>query len=163
MSTSATRAKGKAPSATPKTEARSGLFIGSWEIGSRLIGAPLLTVHLTFDAPSGAVSGIGQLAQPTSPPMHQSSRLDGDYTYLTVMPNTSHILITLTGYPVLWWPSNGGVGPVLMPNLRLRMVLEADWQSGTANFEYLDADGTWQRVESAQAQMLSNVDVAGQL
>lgn len=162
MSTSATRSKGKAATA-PMAGARTGLFIGSWEIGSKLVGAPQLTVHLTFDAPSGAVTGMGQLTQPTSPPLNQSSRLSGDYTYLTVMPNTSHILITLTGVPVLEWPPNGGVGPVMMPNLRLRMVLEPDWQSGTASFEYLDANGTWQRVESAQAQMLSNVDVAGQL
>ena len=160
MSASTTKARGKTAT-NPTTGQRTGLFIGSYTIGSMLPGAPLLTVHLTFAAPTGAVAGLGQVTQAVNPPLDIPSRLDGDYTYMTVMPDTSHILVTLTGHPVVNWPQFGGIGPVVAPNLNLRMVLDADWQRGTATFQYLTAAGTWEQVESATVQKITSVNVAG--
>lgn len=160
MSAPTTRSSTKG-GVSPTTSQRTGLFIGSWQVGTMLPGAPLLTVHLTFAAPSGSVSGIGQITQAVNPPLDQTSRLDGDYTYLTVMPDTSHILITATGYPAVSWPAHGGTGPIIPANLQLRMVLDADWQRGTATFQYLSPAGAWERVESATAQMAPTADVAG--
>jgi Domain of unknown function (DUF1842) len=126
-----------------------GLFIGSWEIGKESMpGAPTLTVDLMFDAPRSTVSGRGRLFQAVNPPLEVNSRCEGDYTYMTVMPHDTHILITLTGYPVTKWPQGGGVGPVLEPNLQVRMVLESDWRSGTATYSYRASDGEWHQVES---------------
>jgi len=140
---------------------RIGLFIGSWQIGTQQPGAATLKIHCTFDAPSGAVHGLGQLTQATNPPLDMASRLDGDFTYLTVMPDSSHVLVTLTGYPITQWPSHGGTGPVMLPNLSLRMLLASDWQTGTASMRYLLPNGSWQLVESAPVQFMSNVTLAG--
>ena len=142
-------------------ESGTDLFIGSWQIGSMMIGAPLLTVHLTFATQSGSVAGIGQITQPVNPPLEILSKIDGDFTYLTVMPDTSHILVTATGYPVIHWPPHGGIGPVLLPNLYLRMVLAADWQSGTATFRYAGAGGTWHVVESATVEAIKPIETTG--
>ncbi|GGK35163.1 hypothetical protein GCM10010124_29810 [Pilimelia terevasa] len=140
---------------------QGGLFIGSWQIGTRQAGAPTLSIHCTFDAASGSVHGLGQLQQSTDPPLDMSCRLDGDYAYLTVMPDASHIMLTLTGHPALHWPTPGGPGPMVQPVLNLRMVLAADWQTGTATFQYRRPDGRWERVESAPCQTITDAPLAG--
>jgi hypothetical protein len=160
MSAPAINTAGKAAAKSAMGQG-AGLFIGSWEIGTMLPGAPLLTIHLALAAPSGTVTGLGQITQAINPPLDITSRLDGDYTYLTVMPDASHILVTVTGYPVLNMPPGGGIGPVVAPNLNLRMVLDSDWQRGTATFSYLGPDGTWQRIESATAHISTSVSTAG--
>jgi Domain of unknown function (DUF1842) len=139
----------------------AGLFIGSWEIGTMLPGAPLLTVNLALAAPTGIVTGLGKITQATNPPLDVASKLDGDYTYLTVMPDASHILVTITGYPILNWPAHVGIGPVVNPNLSLRMVLDSDWQRGTATFSFQTPDGNWQKIESATAHISHSVHFAG--
>jgi Domain of unknown function (DUF1842) len=122
----------------------SGLFIGSWEIGNLgMPGAPILTVDLMFYAPMSTVTGHGRLSQAVNPPLEVDSRLSGNYTYMTVMPQSTHVLITLTGYPNTKW-----VGPVLEPNMEVRMVLEADWHTGTATYSYRSGDGEWSLIES---------------
>lgn len=136
------------------------LFHGSWRIGTMLPGSPLLTVHLTFAARSGCVAGFGQVTQATNPPLDVLSRLGGDFTYLTVMPDVTHVLVTATGFPVIDWPSHGGSGPVLPPNLSLRMVLTADWRGGTATFQYTAPDGTPVTIESATVELVGTMGPA---
>ncbi len=111
--------------------------------------------HLLFDAPRDAVSGYGRLSQAVNPPLEVNSRLEGEYTPLTVVPQSTHILITLTGYPVVTWPPHGGVGPVLEPNLHVRIALESDWKSGTATFSYRDSNGEWRQVKSVPVRELA--------
>ena len=128
---------------------KTGLFLACFEIGGEMPGAPLFAVHLSVYTPGEKVSGFGRITQTTSPPLDLATKLNGDYTYMTVMPNESHILVVATGYPPIDWPPNGGLGPVIPPNLQLRMVLTADWKSGTANYKYSAGDGTWQSVTDA--------------
>lgn len=126
-----------------------GLFLVSYAIGGAALAAPLLEATLTVDTPRESITGVSQVTQTTSPPLDLASRLTGDFTYMTVMPQQTHILVTATGYPQLKWPAHGGVGPALMANLSLRMVLEADWSGGTANYSYLDQQGEWRSVANA--------------
>ncbi|GAA2512393.1 DUF1842 domain-containing protein [Pilimelia columellifera] len=140
---------------------RAGLFIGSWTIDARQPGAPTVALHCTFDASSGAVQGLAHLIQAVSPPLDVSSRSEGDFTYLSVMPDSSRVLVTLTGYPVLQWRTHGGVGPAQLPNLHVRMLLDADWQRGAATVRYLSSTGGWLQVESAPVQVASDVTMAG--
>lgn len=79
---------------------------------------------------------------------------------MCVMPNTCHILVTATGYPIIHWPHGGGVGPVIPANVDLRMVLSDDWKSGTANYKYLDKSGTWQEVNDAPVKVVSGKSIA---
>jgi hypothetical protein len=59
------------------------------------------------------------------------------------------LVVVATGYPPVDWPPNGGLGPVIPPNVQLRMVLTADWKSGSANCKYSAGDGTWRSVSDA--------------
>jgi hypothetical protein len=119
-----------------------GLFLASYEIGSGMPGAPMLHVTMTVDTPGESIAGLSHVTQAVNPPLDVASRLSGDFTYMTVMPQRTSILVTATGYPQVSWPPHGGIGPVLPANLHLRMVLQDDWRAGTANVSYLLADGS---------------------
>jgi hypothetical protein len=124
--------------------APAGLFLARFEIGGDLPGAPLLAVTMTVSTPQQTLTGMSRVTQAVNPPVDVTSKLDGDYTYMTVMPNNTHILVVANGYPAL---------PVLQPNLQLRMVLDKDWQSGTANYRY-EVDGVWHEVTDAPVKQV---------
>ncbi|MGH2720910.1 MAG: DUF1842 domain-containing protein [Actinomycetota bacterium] len=142
-------------SGTTATSGRSdvGLFVASYDIGTRAPGAPSFAVHLTVSTPAEHVTGQGRITQAVNPPVDVSTALDGDFTYMTLMPDTSHILVTLTGHPIVNWPPGGGIGPVILPNVQLRMVLVEDWSSGTANYRDLTDDGTWRTVSNVPVRI----------
>ncbi|MEW6734634.1 MAG: DUF1842 domain-containing protein [Acidobacteriota bacterium] len=127
---------------------KTGLFVVSYDIGTDLIGAPLFKLHLSVYTPNKTVTGTGRITQTTNPPLDIATRVQGEYTYMTVMPNKSHILVTAVGYPIINWPAHAGIGPVIPPNVELRMVLEDNWSSGRAMYRYL-VDGSWHEVTDA--------------
>ena len=132
--------------ATPTdTEQLAGLFPVTYQVGTELPGAPVLTLHLLVSTPDERITGFARLTQATNPPLDVSSKLDGEFTYMTVMPDATHILVVLTGWPVLI-PPGGGPGPVVQPDLQVRMVLASDWSSGTTTYRYADSDGQWTSV-----------------
>ncbi len=135
---------------------KTGLFIASYRIATSGLGAPECKVHLTVNTPKETVHGVGQITQTTNPPLDVETKLDGTFTYMTVVPNSTHILVTMTGYPVFQWPPYGGIGPVIPSNVELRMVLEKDWKSGSANFKYIDNNGNWQSINNAKVQIISS-------
>ncbi|NES99162.1 MAG: DUF1842 domain-containing protein [Sphaerospermopsis sp. SIO1G1] len=127
-----------------------GVFLACYEISTSLLGAPTLTLNLLVNAPAETVHGIGNITQAINPPLDIKTKLDGSFTYMTVMPDNTHILVTASGYPIINWPPYvPGPGPVILPNVELRMVLNEDWKSGTANYKYLDDQGKWQTVNNA--------------
>ena len=129
--------------------APAGLFLARFEIGGQLPGAPLFSVTFTVYTPEQSLAGMGRITQAVNPPLDLATKLDGDFTYMTVMPDQTHVLVVATGYPVV--KSGGGILP---PNVHLRMVLEADWQSGTANYGY-EVDGTWHEVTDAPVRQVA--------
>jgi hypothetical protein len=133
---------------------KTGLFIVSYRITTGLAGAPTFVVHLAVNTPNQTVSGKGQITNTSNPPLDIHTNLNGDYTYMTVMPNNSKILVVAEGYPDVKWPSHGGVGPVILPNTKLRMILEDNWESGTANFSFIDANGEWVTIDNAKVTQL---------
>ena len=134
--------------------AQTGLFPVCYQIGGDMPGAPLFKVSLTVYTPGKSVNGYGVITQATNPPLKVESKLSGDFTYMTVMPKNVHILVVLTGYPILHWSHHAGIGPVIGPNVNLRMVLTEDWKSGTANYQYLDANGNWVNIENAPVKIV---------
>jgi hypothetical protein len=108
----------------------------------KMVGAPEATLHLLIDAQRKRVSGLGNVVtQPIYPPLDLPFELRGEFTYLTIMPERSHILVTATGYP----PHD----PVASPMFQLRMVLD-NWQSGgTAQYMY-KVGSDWHRVDDAK-------------
>ena len=125
-----------------------GLFPVCFEIGKDMVGAPHLSLHLLVNAPEKSVSGYSLVKWAVSPPVKMKSNVTGDFTYMTVMPKNTHILVVLTGYPIIKWPPHGGVGPVILPNLHARIVLTEDWKTGTANFSFIDSKGKWHEFDN---------------
>ncbi len=122
-----------------------GLFIVSYKITTGMMGAPTFNVNLVVSTPDRHINGQGQVTNNSiHPPLEVNTRLKGDYTYMTVMPNNSHILVVLNGYG-----SPSPIEPIVVENTTLRMVLNEDWATGTANFTFLDANGRWQEVSNA--------------
>lgn len=138
---------------------QTGLFPVSYEIGGDKPGAPRFVAHLLVYTPAKTVNGAGLITQAINPPLEEATVLHGDFTYMTVMPRNVHILVTATGYPAIKWPAHGGIGPVLQPNVQLRMVLDGDWKSGTANYSYF-ANGSWHDVENAPVKSIVAKSVA---
>lgn len=132
---------------------KAGLFVATYEISTGLAGAPTLHAQLSVYTPEKQVSGIGHITQALPTPPDFATKLDGSFTYLTVMPDDTHILVTLTGYPVVAWPPGGGIGPVLLPNCEVRMLLDASWRTGPASFWYVDETGKHE-IENATARLV---------
>jgi predicted secreted protein len=134
----------------------TGLFIACYEIGGDKLGAPLFKVNLTVHTPTETINGLGQITQAIHPPLDVATKLDGNYTYMTVMPHNVHILVTATGYPIIQSSPQGGISPVISPNVNLRMVLSEDWKLGTANYKYIDNNGNWHTVENAPVKFVAD-------
>ena len=131
---------------------QAGLFLVTYDIGTGMAGAPSFKVTMTVYTPEDTVSGGGNITQATNPPVNLNTRFNGQYTYMTVMPNQSNILVNATGYSVVHCPPT----PVIIPNLQLQMVLSEDWQSGIANYQYFnDASGKWTEVKNAPVRAIS--------
>lgn len=138
---------------------QTGLFPVSYEIGGDKPGAPRFVVHLLLYTPAKTVNGAGLITQAINPPLEEPTVLHGDFTYMTVMPKNTHILVTATGFPPIKWPGHGGLGPVIQPNVHLRIVLEGDWKAGTANYSYF-ANGSWHEIENAPVKSITAKSVA---
>jgi hypothetical protein len=142
-------------SGTAAQAVQAGLFLACYQIGGDKPGAPSFAVHLTVSTPGKTVSGFGHITQATNPPLDLATDLKGDFTSMTVMPDQSHILVVATGYPPVNWPPHGGLGPVILPNAYLRMVLTADWKGGMATYQHSDGDGTWHSIENVPVRSVA--------
>jgi hypothetical protein len=131
-----------------------GLFLAKYQIGGEAPGAVTLNLSLAVNTPQESVHGRSEITQAVNPPVDVKSQVNGDYSYMCVMPDNCHILVVATGYPEVKWPPHGGVGPVLLPNLHLRMVLSEDWETGTANYSFQDASGKWIDVKQAPVRII---------
>ena len=131
---------------------KAGLFIVCYTIETARTSAPVFNLNLTVNPPKGTVHGLGKIIQSTNPPLDLTTRLDGSFTYMTVMPNNTHILVVATGYPVIHWHPYSGVSTVIPPNAELRMFLSRDWKSGTANYKYIDNQGDWHSISDVSVK-----------
>ncbi|HEX8173530.1 MAG TPA: DUF1842 domain-containing protein [Pyrinomonadaceae bacterium] len=136
---------------TTATAAASGAFLVNYRIGNSMPGAPSFTVNLVVSAPNKTVNGAGEITQAVNPPLNVPTHLSGEYTYMTVMPNNSNILVTLRGMG----PINP-IQPLVANNTRMWLILSKDWKSGTANYEYRYGkdSSTWQTVEGVPVTLI---------
>ena len=129
---------------------KTGLFIANYQIGESIPGGIIFQVNLIINAVTKNVYGCGDITQATNPPLDVRTKLTGDYTYMTVMPNNTHILINATGYP----DSNSTQNTA---NVELHIVLESDWQSGVANYKYrTDQSSSYKEVTNAKVKFISS-------
>lgn len=118
-----------------------GTFITCYEVSTGLAGAPVLKLDLVVTTPTSSVRGNAEISQATNPPFNAHYDVAGSFTYMTVMPNNSHIMVKLTG---ISGPQFG------LTNFEAYLVLKDDWQSGTGNFRYIDANGQWNEIKDAK-------------
>lgn len=142
------------------TSDQVGLFHASYRIGEARTGGVLFQLDLTVDAPTKRIQGLGRITLAVNPPLQIAAAVQGSYGQLPKLPQApALVLVVLTGYPPIHWPPHGGIGPVILLNVDLRMVLAPDWKSGTASYRYLDEQGRWHDVESAPVKLLAPATV----
>lgn len=127
-----------------------GLFPVSYLVGGEVIGGVQLHLQLLVNTPSRVINGRAEVTQTTNPPLDVVSSVHGDFTYMTVMPQKTSILVVLTG--VMPVPPTD---PMTVQNLHVRMVLSDDWKTGTASYNYRDAHGKWHEVSNARVEMVT--------
>jgi hypothetical protein len=136
--------------ASKATQAKSvGLFPISYQIGGNVPGAVTFNVHFAVSTPARTVHGAGELTQAINPPLDLPTALSGEYTFLTVMPDQSKILVTATGQGQV-----NPIQPIEATNVRLRLLLSKDWQSGVANYDYF-SNGKWNSVDNAPVKFIT--------
>ena len=125
---------------------KTGLFIQSYQVSTGLLGAPTFELHLAVNTPQKSISGQGVVSNDSihHPPMEIYSNLCGEFSYMTVMPNKTHVLVNLKGIGV-----SSPITPLEIQNFKLTMVLESDWQKGTANYSYMNERGDWNEIKDA--------------
>jgi uncharacterized protein DUF1842 len=131
-----------------------GTFLARYAIGDDMLGAVKFDLQLVVDVPNKRVTGVGHLSQATNPPLNLSSQLSGDFSYMTVMPKNTHILVVAEGDQSSTRQRSTGSSQA-QPNVELRMVLADDWKSGTASYKYRSGDGEWKEVTGAPVKTLT--------
>lgn len=126
----------------------TGLFLVNYQVGTGEPGAPTLHLSLAVNAAHKTLHGIGEITQAVNPPVDVHTRVDGTFLSILIMGSPS-LLVEASGMPRVHWPDRRrgqGPGPVILPNLFLRMVLQG-WESGgTAYYRYQNAEGEWVEV-----------------
>lgn len=77
---------------------------------------------------------------------------------MCVMPKTCHIAVDITGWATPEMHTHFGehVGIVIPDVLKLKLILNDDWQSGKASYQYREGfDDDWKKVENANVKLLS--------
>ena len=136
------------------TKARTGLFLLQLQTVTPDPLMPLLQLRLTVSTPTEAVEGYAEVIQATTPRGPVTSHVTGSLNPQYVMPpGKSHIRLDLTGYPNIQWPSNGGIGPVILPNFKATVLLDTKYSTGHVFYQYCDAQGAWHSVDQTIVQM----------
>lgn len=114
-----------------------GLFIVCYDIISEAIGSSICHLRLTVNTPKEEVDGVAHIYNATVHPPKSifSTITNGLYTYMCTMKDC-HILVTAQG--------EGHIGTPITPlegvNFKLRMVLDENWETGTAQYSYYDVN-----------------------
>lgn len=132
-------------------ESQVGLFHVSYVIlpavaSQPLLGVPELSLELVVNTVDKTVNGVGHVFQATNQPVNVISQFSGEWSYMCTM-DSCNMLVVADGFDFSSILTSGQ--PVEHKNVTLRMSLNEDWQSGVANFSYLN-ERKWHQVEAAQ-------------
>jgi hypothetical protein len=135
-------------------EIKTDLFMITFLIGGDKPGMPVFRANFSVYIPGEALTGVGNIIQSSIPPTNIPTNLDGQFTYMSVMPNCYHIVITAIGKAIIKWPHGEGIGQAIPTNVDLKMVISEDWKTGTANYKYMNNAGKWSEVSNAPVKAL---------
>ncbi|NOU50058.1 DUF1842 domain-containing protein [Pseudoalteromonas sp. JBTF-M23] len=112
------------------------------------LGDLSLTLQLLINPSANQLNGVSQVYATTSTNTNVRSCVCGDWQYIP-SENKPAIIIVLNGICASKVLFNGETKEV--ENLKVRLLLNEDWQFGYGMFEYKH-EGTWHKVTSAVVQ-----------
>ena len=130
------------------SESKVGTFPVSYEVSTGASGAPNLRLDLIVTTPTKKVNGNATVTQAVSPPFEEHMPVSGNFTYMTVMPRNTHILVNVAS-------------PILVRDASIfaaTLVLEDDWSSGVCNFTFLGPQGKWVEIRDAKVRLAELVE-----
>ena len=123
-----------------------------------VLGGVEFNLTLSIHPKTGTVSGFGEVSHPS---VHLDkphfTKLNGDATPLCVMGESEcNNLIVATGYPVMpgSWDPRFGPGPVLLPNVELRLLVNSQYDGIVATYTYYTEDHTPVQMENIPVQTI---------
>lgn len=117
--------------------------IAAYDISSHMAGAPAFQILVFYDNASETASGWGRITQAINPPLDINVRLSGNFIFTLEDGAADQYFVFLKGVPLLKWPKDAGIGPVLPTLVDLVMTLNAGRTEGTANYAYKGDHGQW--------------------
>jgi len=133
------------------TATQVGLFLVRWDIGAALPGAPTFVLSGTVDTVRNLFNGACRMSQAINPPPDFSSNVQGTISYMTVMPDQTHILVVATGTTIQTLPPPA-ILSFTTTNLNLRMILSDDWTIGVAHVQYF-FNNRWNDLENVPVHL----------
>jgi hypothetical protein len=106
----------------------------------------MFTMNLEIDLLNRRVYGVGEISNNVSKSKLLSTVVYGDYMVL----NSSKISINIDGYEKALWPPKRKSEEMLLMNVILIIILDQNWEEGTAVLEYKDLLGKWHYLEEAR-------------
>lgn len=110
--------------------------------------------HLTVSKKNMEVSGVGRTTHVLNPSNEAIiSHFYGNYHFVIEREAGHEIRIALQGFPNFNWPAPSNKKDFMRtPNFKLELLLDRNWEIGTANISYRDSSGTW--VETNEAELV---------
>ena len=138
------------------------LFLVCYEIRWTYSWPPLFKANFCVNPYDKTLSGFGKITQAINPSPDLKTSLHGQYAYMCVIPHNCKILITVTGYQIIKFPLFGGIGPVIPTNVELKIVVNENWKSGIANYDYIDSAGKKHEITSAPVKSVQCNTIFGE-
>ncbi|QRN94782.1 DUF1842 domain-containing protein [Archangium violaceum] len=136
-------------------EKTTRLFKARYEIGTGELGAPDFYIDVNVNTVSKTLTGIGRINQAALPPVDVRTRLEGTYMPMVAEPpSPMRVIVAATGTSVIPWLPDG-IQPRGQSNVRLFMLLDPNWKSGSASYEYKGAQGQWLEVMNVPVKRCS--------
>ncbi|EAY31537.1 DUF1842 domain-containing protein [Microscilla marina] len=134
-----------------KAKKNPGLFVANYEVRSNKKNDPKIYLCLTFYIGRETVIGNADINRRNKTFVSIPSYLKGDFTYISLLNyNKTQVLVTADGFLT---PDQS---TFLSPNTKVRLLLDENWEKGTASIKFQDSDGSWQKIENATIQLVAD-------
>ncbi|MDA0118872.1 DUF1842 domain-containing protein [Vibrio sp. T11.5] len=125
------------------------ILAAHYHIGNGLSGGVSFDIKLLVASEDKSILGKGHIFQAVNPPLNVLTDLNGSFNYQCEMRDC-HIMVTLQGYQP--YPGIPPVG-IDLHNVTLNILLNDDWKSGIASYQYKNSSGEWIEVENQRVTL----------
>lgn len=133
----------------------------SYTIKSDQIAAPYLDVMLAIDTGDGRIVGLAKIVLQQSDSRRTiSTQLYGSFKQISSLAGFTHYDLKVTGLPFIPSPPEQGHCAFPLPNCRLSLLVDENWEIGTASCHYINPSGEWSTIENASVRSCGCIGVA---